>query len=150
ACGSEEVLKVGPGRFVSTFKVSTQFFKATTNQLATSAHGGSKADVWYSANIKSLVGKTGFTVPDGTVAIKENKSTTNETLRTVMIKKNGAWEYDKRNLYGTIVENGVPQRGNLQACAQCHGQHKEVDHLPYLKTAAMEEEENTGPGRYYS
>lgn len=125
----------GPGDFKADYKSSAEFF---TNMSApvqgTSPHGVSR--IWYSSNIKELVGKDSFTVPEGTVSIKEfdMKGDGTQTGLAVMIKKapgydaaNGDWYYDMRDMAGNIMPDPPP--GKIAMCIQCHAGYKSTDYL---------------------
>lgn len=129
----------GPGDFKADYKSSSAFF---TNMSApvkgTSPHGVSR--IWYSSNIKELVGKDSFTAPEGTVSIKEFDMMGDGTKTgiAVMIKKpagydtaNGDWYYDMRDMKGNVMPD--PPAGKIAMCIQCHTGNKATDGLAGTK-----------------
>lgn len=129
----------GPGDFKADYKTSSSFF---TNMKApvkgTSPHG--TAQIWYSSNVKDLVSKASFTVPEGTTVIKEfdMKSDGTQTGIAVMIKKpagydsaNGDWYYDMRDMKGNVMAD--PPAGKIAMCIQCHAGSKATDYLAGTK-----------------
>lgn len=62
--------KPGPGKFMNSFRTSDSFFTRMGSLVkGQSPHGWVR--IWYSSNIKDIVGRATFTVPTGTVAIKK-------------------------------------------------------------------------------
>lgn len=129
----------GPGDFDANFKTSASFF---TNMKAlvpgTSPHGSTQT--WYSTNIQELITTSPFTVPEGTVAIKEFDMAGDGISDgyAVMIKKakgydsaNNDWYYDMRMLDGTIMPD--PPAGKIAMCISCHQGYKSTDFLAATK-----------------
>ncbi len=125
----------GPGDFKADYKSSFAFF---TNMSApvkgSSPHGVSR--IWYSSNIKELVGKDSFKAPAGTVSIKEfdMMGDGTKTGLAVMIKKpagydpaNGDWYYDMRDMSGNVMPD--PPAGKIAMCIQCHAGARSTDYL---------------------
>lgn len=125
----------GPGEFKADFKTSSLFF---TNMKApvkgTSPHGTQQT--WYSSNVKGVFGQSAFTVPEGTVAIKEfdMMSDGNADGYAVMVKKaagydaaNHDWYYEMRMLDGTVMSD--PPAGKTQMCIECHQGAAKTDFL---------------------
>jgi hypothetical protein len=125
----------GPGEFKSDFKSSSLFF---TNMKApvkgTSPHGTQQT--WYSSNVKGVITDAAFTVPEGTVAIKEFDMASDGTSDgfAVMVKKpagydaaNHDWYYEMRMLDGTVM--GDPPAGKTQMCIDCHKGSAKTDFL---------------------
>lgn len=129
----------GPGDFKPDYKTSPTFF---TNMSApvkgTSPHGTVK--IWYSANVKPLLGQSTFTVPEGTTVIKEFDMMSDgmQTGIAVMIKKpagydpaNGDWYYDMRDMKGNVMTD--PPAGKIAMCIGCHGGYSATDRLAGTK-----------------
>jgi len=132
----EEPLVDGPGAFDPAFKTSEKFFTLMPAPKAgASPHGISR--IWYSANIRPLEGKTKFTVPVGTIAIKEFDSDSDGTTDglAVMIKREAGydtaghdWYYDMRDLAG--ITQDMPEPGPIAMCSNCHANAISMDFLP--------------------
>ncbi|MFO0601126.1 MAG: hypothetical protein U0228_37805 [Myxococcaceae bacterium] len=135
ACGAGP----GPGEFKADFKTNAQFF---TNMKAaakgTSPHGTQQT--WYSTNVQGLLSGTSFTVPEGTVAIKEFDMMSDGTMDgyAVMVKKpagydaaNNDWYYEMRMLDGTVMSD--PPAGKTMMCIECHVASKATDFLSGTK-----------------
>lgn len=133
--GSTAQAAPGPGDFKADYKTSKDFF---TN-MAAPVKGSSPhvtARIWYSSNVKDLVSKSEFEVPEGTVSIKEFDMTGDGTKTgiAVMIKKaagydaaNGDWYYDMRDTAGNVTAE--PPAGKIAMCIQCHAAYEATDYL---------------------
>ena len=139
----------GPGDFASDYRTSSLFFTQMSGPVkGTSPHGTTW--IWYSSNIKNLIGQSSFVVPEGTTVIKEFDSnsdgrpgwpggggdagTSSDDGIAVMIKKpsgydssNGDWYYDMRDVDGNIMANPPP--GRIAMCISCHSGFKSTDYL---------------------
>ncbi len=133
ACGAGA--EKGPGEFKADFKTNALFF---TNMAAavkgTSPHGTQQT--WYSSNVKDVTTKSTFTVPEGTVAIKEYDVAGDGTKDgfAVMIKKaagydaaNNDWYYEMRGIDGTVAT--TPAAGKIEMCITCHKKAAASDYL---------------------
>jgi len=136
-CDSDgDALTEGPGAFSADYKTSEAFFTLMAGPHdGNSPHGVSQ--IWYSANIRPLVGETSFQVPVGTVAIKEfdMMGDGTEVGLAVMIKRefgfdadNGDWYYDMRDLAGNVMAD--PEPGAIPMCVGCHTAAAGMDYLP--------------------
>lgn len=135
ACGAG----TGPGEFKADFKTNGQFFtNMKTAVKGTSPHGTQQT--WYSTNVQGLLSGTSFTVPEGTVAIKEFDMMSDGTMDgyAVMVKKpvgydaaNNDWYYEMRLLDGTVKSD--PPAGKTQMCIDCHVSAKASDFLAATK-----------------
>lgn len=125
----------GPGEYKADFKTSSSFF---TNMKApvkgSSPHGTQQT--WYSTNVQGLVSGGTFTVPVGTVAIKEFDMDSNGTVDgyAVMVKKeagydstNNDWYYEMRGADGSPLATPAP--GKVQMCIDCHKAASKTDYL---------------------
>jgi hypothetical protein len=134
-CGDEEEARPGPGEYRADFKTSSDFF---TNMQASvkgnSPHGTVR--IWYSSNVRELIKKDSFTVPEKTVSIKEVDMDSDGTLDAfaVMVKKapgydpeNNDWYYEMRDAQGTVMMQ--PPAGKTAMCIQCHSAAKKLDYL---------------------
>lgn len=135
ACGAGP----GPGEFKADFKSNSSFF---TNMKAaakgSSPHGTQQT--WYSSNVQGLLSGASFTVPEGTVAIKEFDMMSDGTMDgyAVMVKKaagydtaNNDWYYEMRMLDGTVMAD--PPAGKTMMCIECHVASKATDFLAATK-----------------
>ncbi len=131
-------LGVGPGTLDPRFESNSQYIKATLSPLATTQHGegqGRNAEIWYSSNIQSLFGQSGFgTVPEGTVAVKKFIAADNKIMVTGMVKRGSAWQYymGPQNPFPTAPISS----SEAQMCISCHqSTGAQNDLLPYLPRA---------------
>lgn len=124
--------KPGPGKFMSNFRTSDSFFTRMGSLVkGQSPHGWVR--IWYSSNIKDIVGRPAFTVPAGTVAIKKFQ-TEEKSGYAVMIKqdpgfdkKNGDWYYEMRDETGALMKE--PAAGKIEMCISCHAAAANKDYL---------------------
>ena len=129
----------GPGAFTADYKTSALFFTAMKAPIkGTSPHG--TAQIWYSSNVKEMLGEASFTVPEGTTSIKEFDMDGDGKLDglAVMIKKpagydpaNNDWYYDMRDTSGTVMAD--PPAGKVSMCIGCHAGYKANDFLAGTK-----------------
>jgi hypothetical protein len=129
----------GPGAYDPDFRTSAGFFtNMTARVLGTSPHGTQQT--WYSSNIEALIASDAFTVPVGTVAIKEFDMDSDGTPDgiAVMIKKpagydaaNQDWYYEMRTLDGTVKAD--PPAGATEMCISCHVHDAATDYLAATK-----------------
>lgn len=126
-------VKDGPGAFDADFAKSDQFFTEAGANLVGGQSPHGKVRIWYSTNLKNLLGSSEFTAPVGTVAIKEFENDNNKGL-AVMIKKakgfdsaNNDWHYEMRTLKGKLLE--VPAPGANGMCVSCHVAAASTDYL---------------------
>ncbi len=138
----------GPGVMDPGYATSSSFLKATAQSLATTQHGegqGKNADIWYSGNIQSLLGRSSIApVPEGTVAIKKFLTGDNQTMITGMVKSGGSWQYfmGPENPFPT---SPIPA-ADAQMCIGCHqSSGSQTDLLPYLPKAFVSST-TLGPG----
>lgn len=127
--------QTGPGDFAADYKTSDKFFTAMAKPVAgSSPHKTVK--IWYSSNLKDLVGKDTFTAPEGSVSIKEFDMEGDGKVDglAVMIKKapgydaaNGDWYYDMRSPDGKVMAD--PPAGKIAMCIGCHAGFKSKDYL---------------------
>jgi hypothetical protein len=137
ACSGDDVdpAAPGPGEFAADFKTNPEFFTNMSGPVrGTSPHGTQQT--WYSSNIELLIEESAFTVPEGTVAIKEfdMMSTGSPDGYAVMVKKpsgydsaNNDWHYEMRMLDGTLMAD--PPAGKIQVCIDCHSAAAQTDYL---------------------
>lgn len=128
-------MKKGPGKFMTDFKESDKFFTLMDGMKeGKSPHG--KTQIWYSSNVKGMLGKSSFEVPEGTVAIKPFDKDDEEGLDgiAVMIKKeegydpdNNDWYYAMYTAKGEIMEK--PEPGKVKMCIDCHASASAKDYL---------------------
>lgn len=127
--------EMGPGEFKADFKTSGQFFTLMKDMvMGKSPHG--KVQIWYSNDLKDLVGKDTFTAPVGAVSIKPFEMGEKMGL-AVMVKKqagydpdNGDWYYEMRMLDGKLMEkDGMAMTGKLAGCIKCHAVFSAKDYL---------------------
>lgn len=124
--------KEGPGSFVKNFRSSSEFFtRMDQMQKGMSPHGWVR--IWYSSNIKDIIGRAAFEAPVGTVAIKKYQ-TEEKSGYAVMIKKeknfdkkNGDWHYELRDETGSLLADPAP--GKIEQCISCHTAAAEKDYL---------------------
>lgn len=129
----------GPGSFVADFKSSDDFF---TNMSAavkgSSPHGAQQT--WYSSNVREVIEKSSFVVPEGTVAIKEFDMMSDGSADgfAVMVKReagydaeNNDWYYEMRMLDGTVMAD--PPAGKTAMCIGCHESSSSTDFLAATK-----------------
>ena len=123
----------GPGVFVPDYENSF-FTLMGSMKKGESPHG--KVRIWYSANIKGMIDKEKFEVPEGTVAVKPFDKDDKEGVDgiAVMIKmKKGFdpdandWEYQMRDAKGKLIID-LP-KGMKGMCVKCHAGAKDKDNL---------------------
>lgn len=122
----------GPGKFKSDFRTSDSFFTRMGSMVkGQSPHGWVR--IWYSSNVKDIIGRATFTVPPGTVAINKFQ-TEDQSGYAVMIKqdegfdkKNGDWSYEMRDETGALMKE--PAAGKIEMCISCHAAASEKDYL---------------------
>ncbi|MCU0690964.1 MAG: cytochrome P460 family protein [Polyangiaceae bacterium] len=128
-------LQNGPGKFADDYKTSADFFTFMSAPVAGSSPHGT-VQIWYSTNIKSLKDTSTFTVPEGTVSIKEVYGNSAGSLDgyAVMVKKeagydttNNDWYYEMRDADGNVKTN--PPAGKIAGCIGCHSAAKGKDYL---------------------
>gem|GEM_PF-1884727 len=125
----------GPGEFKSDYRTSSAFFTKMSQAVkGASPHGSVR--IWYSTNIKDLASQTSFSVPEGTVAIKEFDETGDgsKTGIAVMVKKekgydsaNNDWYYEMRDANGAALPQPAP--GKVAMCIGCHLKDRATDFL---------------------
>lgn len=124
-------LPKGPGAYDPNFRTSSQFF----TQMAAPQPGGSVhgiVQIWYSTNIRTLMGESAFTVPEGTVSIKTGDTTGSGIDEiVVMIKKPAGfdpehqdWSYEFRDGAGAMKD-----QGKIADCIDCHRDFAGTDYL---------------------
>lgn len=136
ACGGAAP---GPGEFKADFKTNASFFTQMAKPVkGTSPHGTQQT--WYSSNVQGVIAGDSFTVPEGTVAIKEFDMLSDGTSDgyAVMVKKaagydtaNNDWYYEMRMLDGTVMAD--PPAGKTQMCIDCHKGSAKTDFLAATK-----------------
>ncbi|MGE0175026.1 MAG: hypothetical protein AB7T49_19690 [Oligoflexales bacterium] len=122
----------GPGSFVADYASSSQFFTQMSGEVdGKSPHG--RVQIWYSANVKSLISSSGFKVPEGTVAVKRFHNAGGSGL-AVMVKKAAGydssgndWYYEMRDSYGNVMSDPAP--GKIEMCRSCHAAASAKDYL---------------------
>ena len=122
----------GPGEYKADYKTSADFFTLQSGSVAgNSPHG--TVQMWYSSNMRSLVDQDSFTVPKGTVSIKEfdNDGSPGVDGLAIMIKKeagydaeNNDWLYEMRGMDGSVMDSG-----KLEMCIGCHQNFASKDYL---------------------
>lgn len=128
----------GPGKFVKDFEKCGKFFTQMKGMTqGKSPHG--KVQIWYSNDLKDLVGQAAFKAPVGAVSIKpfDNDGKDGVDGYAVMVKKeagydadNGDWFYEMRKPDGTVMEkSGMPMQGKLKMCIGCHAAASAKDYL---------------------
>lgn len=127
------------GGFQADFKTATAYFTLMEGpEPGSSPHGTSW--IFYSSNIKSIVGNTTFTVPQGTTSIKEFDMGDDGTVDgfAVMVKRekgydaaNGDWYYEMRDTSGNVMAD--PPAGATPMCIGCHTASKSTDYLAGTK-----------------
>jgi hypothetical protein len=137
--GAPPAPSAGPGEFRSDYKTSPDFFSNMSALVpGTSPHG--HTHIWYSANVRELVGTDSFTAPEGTTSIKEFDMDGDGTVDgiAVMIKKesgydadNGDWYYDMRDPEGNVMDDPPP--GKIAMCISCHAGSRSTDYLAGTK-----------------
>jgi hypothetical protein len=128
----EDEGKPGPGKFSKNFRSSDEFFTRMGQLIkGKSPHGWVR--IWYSSNIRDIIGRPTFKVPAGTVAIKKFQ-TADKSGYAVMIKqdpgfddKNGDWYYEMRDETGALMQDPVP--GRIKECSSCHAAAADKDYL---------------------
>lgn len=123
------------GGFTADYDASLDFFTQSDGLVpGSSPHGNSQ--IWYSANIRSLVGKRNFVVPTGTTAIKEYDMDKDGAVDgiAVMVKKaagydsaNHDWSYEMRDAQGALMAD--PPAGKIDMCIGCHAASSATDFL---------------------
>jgi hypothetical protein len=131
----EDQAMAAPGAFLTDFEESDKFFTIMDSFVAgNSPHGRSL--IYYSTNIRELIDKEQFTVPEGTVSIKAFDNEGDDAIEgyAIMIKKesgydpeNNDWYYEMRNPDGTLMES--PEPGANPMCIGCHAVAKSTDYL---------------------
>lgn len=125
----------GPGEFKADYKTSKQFFTLMDGiKMGKSPHG--KVQIWYSNDLKDLVGMGTFTAPVGAVSIKPYEMGEKKGL-AVMVKKeagfdkdNGDWYYEMRMPNGKMMQkDGMPMAGKMKMCTGCHAAASAKDYL---------------------
>ncbi|MEZ4444838.1 MAG: hypothetical protein R3B72_37530 [Polyangiaceae bacterium] len=124
----------GPGSYQPDYATSSDYF-TRMSQPADSGSVHGTVRIWYSANIMDLPTDGPFTVPEGTVAVKEEYNASNQVfIKVVMIKQaagydpaNNDWYYEARNPDDTIANDPVPGKPNL--CISCHSDGAITDYL---------------------
>jgi hypothetical protein len=116
----------GPGEFQTDYKTSGNFFTLMSGmKMGKSPHG--EVQIWYSKDLKDLLGKPSFKAPVGAVAIKPFKKGEMAGI-AIMIKKdpgydprNNDWAYEMRTPDGKVQEQkGMPMSGKIDMCISCH------------------------------
>ncbi len=127
-------LAAGPGAFASDFTSSPDFFTRMSRLekgRADSPHNIVR--IYYSTNIEPVVDERAFTVPVGTVAIKQQDRDADGKIDNVlgMIKQpagfdseNGDWLYEQRAPGGTLQDSG-----KTPFCIGCHKGFATTDYL---------------------
>lgn len=138
---------LGPGNFQANYRTSNEFFTNMTGaEPGDSPHG--VVQIWYSGNLRNVIDQPTFTVPEGSVAIKEfhTDSTIGFEGIVVMVKKepgfdpaNGDWEYQVRDANATLQ-----QQGALAMCIGCHVSASAADYLAGTQLTGPE----NGPGAF--
>jgi len=125
----------GPGQFKADFRTSGEFFSLMSGmKQGTSPHG--KVQVWYSKDLKDLVGLASFKAPVGAVSIKPFEAGSATGL-AVMVKKergydpeNGDWLYEMRSADGAVLSRGGKlMSGKISMCIGCHTAAADKDYL---------------------
>ncbi|MDP8223934.1 MAG: cytochrome P460 family protein [Candidatus Lernaella stagnicola] len=127
--------EMGPGEFKADYKTSGEFFTMMDGmKMGKSPHG--KVQIWYSNDLKDMIGKAKFTAPVGAVSIKPFEMGVKKGI-AVMVKKeagydpeNGDWYYEMRMPDGKIQEAmGKPMAGKIGMCIKCHAVAAAKDYL---------------------
>ncbi|MGE0174939.1 MAG: hypothetical protein AB7T49_19255 [Oligoflexales bacterium] len=122
----------GPEMYVPEYETSDEFF-TKTSQIYDGGNAHGRVRIWYSKNIESLIEEEMYTVPVGTVSIKQGYFNENDQYQKIvtMIKRapgydpeNHDWEYEVRGQDGTLQQNG-----KLAGCIGCHSHAPETDFL---------------------
>jgi hypothetical protein len=125
----------GSGQFKADFRTSGEFFTLMSGmKQGSSPHG--KVQVWYSNDLKDLVGRPSFTAPVGAVSIKPFEVGATKGF-AVMVKKepgydpeNGDWCYEMRSADGAVQSRGgKPMSGKIAMCIKCHAAAADKDYL---------------------
>jgi len=137
ASGGEEKTKAmaGPGKYMADYATSKDFFTLMSGmKMGKSPHGS--VQIYYSTNIKDMIGMDSFMVPVGTVSIKpfDNDGTPGVDGIAVMIKKeagydpaNNDWYYEMRDAKGNLKD--MPAPGKTKMCIDCHAVYPSKDYL---------------------
>jgi hypothetical protein len=129
----EEGPKPGPGKFVTDY--DKKFFSLMGSmKKGKSPHG--KVRIWYSNNIKGMIDKEKFEVPEGTVAVKvfdkDEKEGVDGIAVMIKMKKDfdkeaNDWEYQMRDAKGRLIID-LP-KGTKGMCVKCHEGAEDKDSL---------------------
>ncbi|MDP8257479.1 MAG: hypothetical protein P9M14_17170 [Candidatus Alcyoniella australis] len=128
----------GPGMFVADYAENSNFFTMMDSmQMGKSPHGS--VQIYYSTNLKNMLGMASFTAPEGSVSIKpfDNDGKSGVDGIAVMIKKpagydpqNGDWMYEMRTPAGDLMKkDGMPMSGKIPMCIGCHAEYSATDYL---------------------
>lgn len=125
----------GPGEFKADYATSSVFFTRMSAPVrGDTTHGTVR--IWYSFNVRDLIAQDSFTVPVGTVSIKETDHDHDGSVDAlvVMVKKdagydpdNGDWHYELRTPQGVLLQ--MPPPGKIAACIGCHKDYAQTDYL---------------------
>jgi cytochrome c553 len=122
----------GPGAFAPSFRTSPDFFTLMT-ATAEGAGPHGRLRIWYSSNVRDVVGRPTFTVPEGTVAIAAYVDAT-RSGHAVMVKKAAGfdaaandWSYELRGEDGALLPD--PPAGKNATCSGCHAAAQAKDYL---------------------
>jgi hypothetical protein len=123
------------GGFTADYDTSADYFTESEGLVpGPSPHGDTQ--IWYTTNIRSLLGKHDFVVPTGTTAIKEFDMDEDGNVDgiAVMVKKaagydsaNNDWSYEMRDAQGTLKAD--PPAGKIEMCIGCHASSRDTDFL---------------------
>lgn len=127
--------QLGPGEFMADYATNSAFFTRMSAPVkGSTVH--STVRIWYSFNVRDLIAQDSFTVPVGTVSIKETDRDDNGSADAlvVMVKKdagydpeNGDWHYELRTPQGTLLQQPPP--GRIAGCINCHKGYSQTDYL---------------------
>ena len=129
---------IATGEFKADFEKSGEFFSLMSGmKQGKSPHG--MVQIWYSNNLKDIIGKPAFKAPVGSMSIKpfNNDGKPGIDGIAVMIKKeagydkeNGDWLYEMRTPKGEIMKKmGMPMAGKIKMCIGCHSAASAKDYL---------------------
>lgn len=126
---------MSPAGFAADYATSTAFFTMMSEaKEGASPHG--RVRVWYSTDLRPLIGSTSFVAPEGATSIKEFDEDSDDTLDgyAVMVKRdaqydpeNGNWYYEMRDPSGNVLPSPPP--GKIAECISCHSAAKGTDYL---------------------
>lgn len=127
------------GGFDPSYRTSSGFFTQMSGLVeGSSPHGDTQ--IWYSTNIRSIIGDASFTVPAGTTSIKEFDMDQDGTVDglAVMVKQdagydtaNNDWYYEMRDTQGAVMAD--PPAGKTPMCIGCHTASRSTDFLAGTK-----------------